>query len=152
MSMPLVRKQKEVSIEGYNLENIGQENQETWDPNSSWWISRGGASFSVGVSMGMSYGPALPIPSLLLPGAEKGAGIPGLQSPTCELRQHPSFPCFSDEYTHFTTNRIPTAHQPPPSRPHPHAQKCTPKITWSHKVNPPFKILPEVSFSLFSPL
>lgn len=115
MSMPLVIKQKEVSIEGCNLENIGQENQETWDPNSSWWISRGGASFSVGVSMGMSYGPALPIPSLLLPGAEKGAGIPGLQSPTCELRQHPSFPCFSDEYTHFTTNRIPAAHRPPPS-------------------------------------
>ena len=32
--MPLVIKQKKVSIEGYNLENTGQENQETWDPDS----------------------------------------------------------------------------------------------------------------------
>lgn len=150
MSMPLVIKQKEVSSpEGCNLENIGQENRETWDPNSSWWISRGGASFSVGVYMGMSYGPALPIPSLLLPGAEKRAGIPSLQSPTCELRQHPSFPCFSDEYTHFTTNRIPAAHQPPPSRPHPHS-KLYPQDPWSHKVNPPFKILPSILFIVFT--
>lgn len=108
---------------------------------------QGWSQLSVGVSMGMSYGPALPIPSLLLPGAEREQhSWPG-QSPHPELRQHPSFPCFSDEYTHFTTNRIPAVTGPPLHGTY--TQKCTPRSRGLTKSILPLKFYQKYPFHCF---
>lgn len=84
MSMPLVIKQKKVSIEGYNLENTGQENQETWDADSV-------HGESAGVEPGSQWAcpwvcpTAQLCPSLPYCSQELRRGIPGRQSPSCEL-------------------------------------------------------------------
>lgn len=116
MSMPLVIKQKEVSIEGCNLEK--HRSGEPGDLGSKLFMvnQQGWSQLLSGRVHGhMSYGPALPIPSLLLPRSWEGSR----HSPACRVLPVNSGNIHlfhaSDEYTHFTTNRIPAAHRPPPS-------------------------------------